>query len=44
MSNGVAGFVLAACIAIFIAFVSYLGSTLPVPDNWVAGQAMPLEK
>jgi hypothetical protein len=27
--------------AIFIIAVTYFGSLLPVPENWVAGQAMP---
>ena len=43
MSDGLSGFILAICAAIFIVAVSYVGSTLPVPDNWVAGQAMPID-
>ena len=44
MSDGWFGVIFAIGAMIFIVAVSYIGSTLPVPDNLVAGQAMVVDE
>lgn len=41
MSERLFGAIFAIVVAIFITAVSYFSTLLPVPDNWVPGQAMP---
>ncbi len=44
MSERIFGVIFAISAAILIAAISYSATLLPVPDNWVAGQAMPIDE